>query len=1190
MRTRALASLSILFVLAVVLARSALAAQEGRATITGRVTDESGGVVAAAEIRVTNKETGATAAAHSNETGNYTIPYLLPGTYTLSVELSGFKKTDRQGIQVRVGDVLNIDLAMQIGDRTESVEVSAAAPLLESANVSLGQVVDQRRLTELPIQAGNAEELVLLAPGVVNTTNLKARKASFNNAASQFSTDGGAQFSNEYTIDGVPNTFAVGSNPVVAFQPPQSAVSEFKVQTSAFDAAVGHTPGALVNLITKGGTSQVHGELHEWLVNGALDAPTFFLNRSGQPKQVYQDNRYGASVGGPVLLPGIYDGSRKSFFFYAWEANKWGKPTSVVGTVPTAAEKNGDLSALLALGSNYQIYNPFTTQAASGGHFTRLPFMCDGAGNPLTPNAKGIQPAGTPCNKIPSSLIDPVAKKIMSYYADPNTAGNADGSSNYTRATNDTFNYYVHFFRFDHNFSEANRLFVRADYDYQLEDQSNFYGNTATGLLLNRINRGLALDDVLVLSSSSVLDVRYGITNTETPERRRSSGFDVASLGYSPSLLGLLDPSVATFPNVYINTKASTTPCQGPCTGTFSGFGNFRDGDGRTTGIVHALAATFNTFRGKHNLRYGTDLRLYRSFGARGGYDVSPGFQFLPTYTGASDTASPAPIGQDFAAFLLGIPSGQMQRSASYATQDKFVGHFVQDDWKLKPALTFNIGLRYEYESPETERYDRAVRGFDRTTPNPVEALAQSNYAKSPIAELPADQFRVLGGLMFTGANNRNLWEGQKANFQPRLGLAYELNDKTVVRAGYGIYYDTIGVNRSPAIQTGFTATTPINASLDNGLTYVATTANPFPNGLQSPLGAPGGLTTNLGQSLTVYPVNRSQPYAHRWALSVQRLLPGQFLVDVGYVGNRGVHLPVMRELNPINPQYLSQSPERDQKTIDFLSEKFPNPFFGINSVYSKSITRADLLRPYPEFGSIIETQSIGYSLYNALQLRAEKRFSQGYTLNVAYTWSKAMDALRFLNPGDTALEYSISENDRPHRLVVSGLYELPFGRGRRFGAKIPPLLDNVIGGWQLNGVMARQSGPPLMFGDVILRGNVNDIALPSDQRSVDRWFNTSLFERDSKKQLDANFQVRTFPHFLSAVRGDGQSRLDLSLIRYFRLTDRVRMQFRAESYNVLNHPNFDTPSTDPTNKAFGTVKSQGGLSREFQFALSLVF
>ena len=1198
-----------LSIIALGLFPGAVLGQEGRGIIGGRVVDSSGAVVAGAEVRATNTETGSSASARTNDSGNYTIPYVLPGKYTLTAEMAGFKKVERPGVEVRVGDVLNIEVQLEVGNMAQRVEVLGAAPLLEASNVSLGQVVDHRRMTELPIQAGNADELVLLTPGVVNTTNLKARKASFNNAASQFSTDGGLQFSNEYAIDGIPNTFSVGATPnnaVIAFQPPQEAVSEFKVQTSAFDASVGHTPGALVNLISKGGTSQFHGEAHEWLVNSALDTNSFFVNRDNLTKQVYQDNRYGASIGGPVRIPKVYDGKNQSFFYYTWEANKWGKPTTNAGTVPTTAEKSGDLSVLMVTPTGTkQIYNPFSTvpDPNRAGHFNRTPFQCDASGNPVPPDptTKRQPTAGNrPCNKIPASLLDPVAQQIVTFYAAPN-AGNLEGKNDYTRATNDMFDYSVHFVRFDHNFSENNRLFVRLDYDHQTENQSNFYGNLATGILLTRINHGLAVDDVLVLSPSHVLNLRYGITYTETPEQRRSSGFDLSSLDFSPSLIALLpDKSVATFPNVFMDTKQPSPllkGCQGSCTGTFSGFGNFRDGDGTTTGIVHALAATLSTSHGNHNVRYGTDLRLYRSFGARGGYDVSPGLRFLPTYTnGPNDDSAVAPIGQEFAAFLLGIPDGQMQRSASYATQDKFAGLFIQDDWKATRKLTLNIGLRYEYESPETERYDRSVRGFDRTTPNPIQAQAVSNYQQKNLDQLtgiPVSQFRVLGGLMFAaGPNPRTLWDGQKANFLPRFGLAYQVNDKTVVRSGYGIFYDTIGVNRSIAIQDGFTATTPIIASSNNGQSFSATTANPFPNGLFAPVGAAGGLATNMGQPLRVYPVHRMQPYAQRWALSFQRLLPGQFLVDAGYVGNRGLALPVDRELNPINPQFLSRSPEKDQGTITFLSQSFPNPFFGINSVYPGTITRADLLRPYPEFGSITETQPIGYSWYHALQVRAEKRFSHGYTLNVAYTWSKGMDGIRFLNPGDATLEYGISENDRPHRLVINGLYEIPLGRGRAYASGMPKALDLVIGGWQLNGVIAKQSGPPLAFGDVILRGSVKDIPLPSDQRSVDRWFNTSLFETSSSKQLDPNFQIRTFPHFLAGVRGDGQSKWDVSLSKYFPITERVRMQFRAESYNVLNHPNFDTPSMSQTATDFGSIKagSSSAVSREFQFALKLTF
>ncbi len=465
MRTNSLARI----LLALVLFPGALRAQEGRGTIAGRVVDSSGAIIAGAEVRVTNKETGASVSARSNDAGNYTIPYLLPGTYHLTAEFTGFTKTERPRLEVRVNDVLNIEIQLQVGDVAEHIEVPAATPLLESSTVSIGQVVDQRRLTELPIQAGNAEELVLLAPGVVNTTNLRTRRTSFASAASQFRTDGNALYSNEYTIDGVPNTFASGDTPLIAFQPPQSAVSEFKVQTSAFDATLGHTPGAVVNLVTKSGTNQYRGELHEWFSNSALDAPTFFANRAGGGKPVYQDNRYGLALGGAVRIPKVYEGRNRTFFFYAWEANQWGKPTANVGTVPTAAEKNGDLSALLTLGPTYQIYDPLTTRDAANGRQLRQPI------------------AG---NLIPAGRIDPIARKVMSYYAAPNTPGTREGKNNYTRNTKDVFDYYVHFVRFDHNFSEKNRLFVRLDYDHQTEENSNFYANLASGLKLGRNNRG----------------------------------------------------------------------------------------------------------------------------------------------------------------------------------------------------------------------------------------------------------------------------------------------------------------------------------------------------------------------------------------------------------------------------------------------------------------------------------------------------------------------------------------------------------------------------------------------------------------------------------------------------------------------------------------------------------------------------
>jgi hypothetical protein len=1147
------------------------AAQESRGTINGRVIDPTGAAIAGVDVRAVNQQTGVAATAKTNELGNYSIPFLVPGTYKLSADFTGFKKSEHPAVEVRVGDVLSVELKLEIGASTETVEVKGGTPLIEASNVTLGQVIGEKQIQDLPIQAGNANELVLLTPGVVNSTNLRQRKSSFNSASSQFTTNGNALYANEYTIDGVPDTFFNGgSNPLIAFQLPENSVSEFKVQTSSFDSTTGHTPGAVLNTVTKSGTNQVHGEMHEWMINSRLDASTFFQNASGGAKPAYQDNRYGASLGGPVVLPKIYNGKNKTFFFFGWEGNQWGKPTANVGTVPTAAEKAGDFSALLALGSQYQIYDPTTTTAAANGRYTRTPF------------------AG---NLIPANRIDPIAKGIQNYYAAPNTvSNNAAGLNNYTRNTKDVFDYNAWVGRVDHNFSDRNRAFLRLYQDRYLEHDSAFYNNIAGGLDLKRINRGAVADDVIVLNPSTILDVRYGLTYEETPESRPSKGFDLASLGFSKNLLSLLNPASQTFPQVYLNTKAPTNRCTGACTGTFSGFGNFNSGDGTLTGMIHDWSGTLTTLKGNHTLRYGVDARLYRAFGFFGGFDVSPQLAFLPTYTnGPNDNSTAAPLGQEYASFLLGIPSGQMTRSASFATQNTYYAAFLQDDWKLTPRLTVNLGLRYEYESPMTDRYNRAVRGFDRTTPNPIAAAAIAAYAKSPIPQIPVNQFQVLGGLMFADGNHRQLWSGQNTNFMPRFGIAYQLNSNTVLRGGYGIFYDTIAVNRTPAIQTGYTASTPIQASLDNGLHFIASTANPFPAGLIQPLGAAGGLQTNLGQSLTVYPTSRLQPYSQRWAFDVQHTFFKEFLLDVSYVGNKAIHLGADRNLNATPNQYLSTSPFRDNTTINALSATVNSPFFGLNSVFPQKIAVSDLLRPYPQFGDITETEPIGYSWYHALQVRAEKRFSKGYMMGLSYTFSKNMDAISFLNAGDASVNRSISGLDRPHRFNVQSIVELPFGRGRHFGSNMPKALDAIAGGWQVNTIFTYQSGAPQSFGNIIFLGDLHNIPLSSDKRSVNQWFNTAAgFVTASAQQLASN--IRTFPKYLAGVRGDGQTMWNGSLVKHFKFRERLGLECRFEGYDILNHPNFSDPNTTVTSSAFGTITGQAGLSREFQGALKLTF
>jgi hypothetical protein len=469
---------------------------------------------------------------------------------------------------------------------------------------------------------------------------------------------------------------------------------------------------------------------------------------------------------------------------------------------------------------------------------------------------------------------------------------------------------------------------------------------------------------------------------------------------------------------------------------------------------------------------------------------------------------------------------------------------------------------------------------------------------------LPVDQFRVLGGLTFANVNGnpRTYYEGEKNNFLPRFGFAYQLAQKTVLRGGYGWFYNSIGILQSNTFQTGFSQSTPIQATLDSGVSFVASNANPFPNGLVAPRGAAGGLTTNLSQDIRFFEAKRKQPYAQRWSFGIQQEMPLGWVLETSYVGNRATRLngectsitnPTCQNINGVPNSILSTSPTRDNATIAFLGQTFANPFYGTDPIYTQTITRRQLLRPYPEFGNVLVSRPVGYSWYHSLQVRLEKRFSQGYTFQAGYTWSKNMEATQFLNDGDTRPSEVISALDRTHRFVASGIWELPFGRSRKWGGHWNSVTNFVAGGWQLNGIMQHQTGEPMDFGNRILVGDLKLVALPDDQRSVDHWFRYDAsgrsvdFNSNSSQQPSDN--VRTLPLRFSGIRGPAQDRWDFSAFKNFQINERFRTQFRAECFNAFNHPNLAKPNNDPTSTSFGAITSQD-TPRQWQMALKVTF
>ncbi len=1133
------------------------------ASITGRVTDTSGAVVAGTRISVFNVERGTRWTVGSNDAGNYLVTPLHPGEYQMLVQKEEFKPIKRSGFKLAVGQVARIDFVLQIGRVEETVTVTTESSLVDAGTASMGLVVDSRQVAELPLVHGVPLHLVQLAPGVNFTGTITFDRPYDGTAAIQYSIDGTRARRSEVTIDGIPTSTTNGGSSQVfgSYSPPADVVAEFKVQTATFDAGVGQTEGGTINVSLKSGTNNLHGTVNYVKMTPELSANLFFSNRTGQPRTDFTYNRWGTSVGGPVVLPKAYNGRNRTFFFHGYEGIRETRPRGTTLTVPTAEQREGNFSRLLALGSNYQIYDPYSRRAIAGGRYQNDPL---------------------PGNIIPGSLISPMARNILSYYPLPTASGTVDGKNNLPLPNEaEKATYYTHMGRMDHNLSDRHRVFGRGYVYKRSSSYYNWFHNATTGEFFEYLSRGAALDDVYTFSPTLVMNLRYGYDRfvrsiDGNPESR---GFDLTSLGFPAAYNNAIPGAIRRFPYITITDYAST----------FNGL-LWRPSD------LHSFSASLNKVAGTHSLKFGTEYRVYRET-QYNDYNVSTGaFSFGTDWTrGPYNNSTAAPMGQGLASLLYGLPtSGYVERRASYAEQSTSLALYLHDDWKLTPKLTVSLGLRYEVEGPLTERFNRAVRNFDYNAALPIEAQAKANYAQAPIPEVSPEQFQVRGGVTFAGVGGqpRTLWERDKNNLMPRLGVAYSLNDKTVIRAGYGLFYGFLGVRRGDVRQDGFTSRTNMIPSLDGGVTFNQTLADPFPDGIVEPRGASDGVMTYAGQGITFFDPRPTTAYMQRWQFSVQRELPQRIVVDVGYVGNRGTKIETARNLNSLPIQYLSRSATRDQDRINYLSAKFPNPYYPLlpnSSRASKIISRSDLLMAYPHFTAVNTTTNEGYSWYHSLQVRVEKRLSSGLTLQGSYTWSKFMEAASFQNGSSPVPVEAISNQDYPHRLAISGIYELPFGRGRRWGANMPAGVNVVLGGWQVQGIYAGQSGMALGFGNAIFNGNLKDIALPKGERTVDRWFNTAAgFERNSKLQLAQNV-IEFSPRF-SCVRGDGINNWDLSVIKNTAIREGIKLQLRGEFLNAFNHVMFSDPDTTPSSSAFGTITSEKSYPRRIQLGAKLIF
>jgi len=1164
-------------VLSALFATAALFAQEFRGTISGLVTDSMGAGVPGAKVTVTETQTGTKIPTVSDNSGHYTAAFLLPGDYDISVQADGFKLFIRRGVHVGADDHVVIDVKLEIGALTTSVEVTAAAPILNTENATLGQTVTTEEIADLPINGRTPMMAANLSLGVINWSQPTLVHPFDAGGASAWSIGGAYEQTSELLLDGSPNATWDGR---LAYSPPQDAVQEVRVKVSDTDAAFGHTAGGTLNQITKTGTNSLHGSAWEFNQPNTLTANDFFLNKAGTKRPVTHFNQYGVSAGGPIYLPKVIDTRNKLFWFFAWEGMKDGQPNPNYQTVPTDAMKAGNFSGMPT------IYDPYSA-TLNGSTITRTPL---------------------PGNQLPqtSQYMNPIAKAYLGFYPEPNVPGAT--INNYSNAPNTTDNFSNEFGRLDYNMNDRSRLFFDVRHTDYGQAKNDYFNNIAEGSLLYRNNIGAVVDEVYTFGPTNIADVRLNFT-------RMNEGHDIPSVGFDPTTLGF--PSLLAASSQYLQLPVisfSSSTGLTPLGAT---------GANKLPSQSYQLFGTWIRVQGNHTLKFGGDFRQYRLNTFTAGASTGT-FSFSNNYDKSSSSASSTvTTGQDFAAFLMGLPSSDSYDVNTYASWYSYYGAgFVQDDWRVTHNLTVNLGVRYEHDGPYNEKYGRTVDGFDTTDANPLQAAAQAAYAKSPIAQLAASAFNVLGGLTFPATGGTAVYKNNSHLVTPRVGFAWTpdaLHGKTVFRGGFGMFEAPVTIaamgidgkfsTNPDTNQEGYSQTTTALTTTNNYLTPNATLSNPQPTGLLQASGSSLGLATFEGQAVTfLNPVVKS-PYSLRWNFGFQQSLTNDLVLEVVYVGNHSVHLPIdYTQLNGIPRSLLSTLPVRDSGQ-SYLTSSVANPFKGLaTSANGSTTTPAQLLAHFPEFpvgdsasgwsggGGVLEQNlNAGSSYFDSLNVRLQKRFSHGVSLVTNYVYSKMIERVSWLNDSDPTPEKRISTIDHPQRVVVALTYDVPFGRGRAHNIQ-SRLLDAVVGGWTVNNVYTWQVGAPIAWengsssspGDYVYFGNtpfnLNNRAVQPGQKA----FNTALFDTAAADALQ--YHIRTFPTTFSTLRMDGILQWDPSLLKRFTITEKASFQLRIEAFNALNRPTFAAPSTTASNSAFGTITATANRFRTIQLGGRLVF
>jgi outer membrane receptor protein involved in Fe transport len=1147
-------------------------------TIVGTVTDNSGGVVPEAGMTLTNLGTNAIHTAKTDETGLYQFVNVPPGRYRIEAERSGFQRSSREPVVVEVNSSLKIDLTLQVGATSQTVTVAAETPLLQTQSSSLGEVVGSRSVNELPLNGRNPMALVALVPGVVPQGQSGQNMVTLNPfGAGNFQINGGQANQSAAYWDGAPLN-SIGYLNVQALIPTQDALQEFKVMTDNLPTEYDRFAGGIVSFTTKTGTNQIHGEAYEYLRNKVLNANNFFNNASGLAVPAFTQNQFGGNFGGPVVIPHLYNGRDKTFFFASYDGFRLREGLPLLFTVPTLSERAGNFTDYRdGNGNLIPIYDPASTVFnPATQQYTRTQISCNGALNVICP-----------------ANLDPTAKILTNLWGAPNLPGQQPGNvNNWAGNASEGGDMNQFTIRVDQNISDKQRFFTR----YTINKWDNlpidpFHTDTyplTIGTPENYTIQQAVVDDSYSFSPTTILDVELAWLHEGYSRTPGSLGFDLSQLG--PGWAPLNDQ--VSFRTLPVLGVTGITDFSSQETGSV-----IRD---HTDDWVFRPNLTM--IRGRHTLKFGWDFWVSRFNFAQD--NVASGvFSFNPAFTAAGPFTSVG--GSGFASFMLGAAASGSAESVNFiASQLIYNAFYVQDNFQVNRKLTLNLGLRYDLEGAFTERFNR----ISTFLPNLTSPLAQ------PTGLPLHGAFALVDTPQRPGRSGYNM---SLTHFAPRFGLAYQVTPTTVLRGGYGIFWlPTLSAGAdNPSSDPVDFFTTPMINTVNGGITPYNLLSNPFPSGIiPAPGRDPSFQSLLLGESVGMQvPTNPYYGYVQQWNLDLQKQLPGNVFVDVAYAGSRGVHLPFIGQFN--------QLPVQDMSMGNSLFNSVPNPFYGlvpsISPLATPTVPAGQLLLPYPQYLGLAPTQNAFQSRYNSMQMKVRKNFSGGQSILVSYTIAKLItntDTLTgWLEPGGStewALqnyynlkgEESLATFDVPQRLVASYVLELPVGKGKKYLNSSTGPASRLVSGWGVEGTTTFQRGFPLFLGTASnLTGSFNGGSRPnfdtsacpngaalggSAETRLNMWFNTNCFVQPPA------FTFGTVSRTLPNVRTDGLSNFDFAIFKNstFGTESRLGLQFRAEFFNLFNTPQFGYPGQTVGTPQFGIVSSQVNNPRLIQFGLKFMF